>query len=170
METIVLAALAVFGIVLLLGFVFLFQLVNSLVLEADQIDYKKIENVVKENIPSVNLTHVTDRMDKHFKQLPTQVTQSITGTASTEKGKLGELIGYISLKAEYDRIIPLGSIVDFMCIKFPVDGDEGRVDFIDIKTGKHSRLTTDQKKLKELLSKDKIHFRTIKVNDVEAKE
>lgn len=170
MEAIVLTALAVFGIVLLLGFVFVFQLIRAGLEKQEGIDYKKIGDAVRSNTVNVDLSSINTKLDTHFKQLPGQVTQSITGTASTQKGKLGELIGYISLKAEYDRIIPLGSIVDFMCIKFAEGDEEGRVDFIDIKTGKHSRLSVDQKKLKDLLTKDKINFRTIKVNDVEAKD
>lgn len=117
----------------------------------------------------VDFGPVQSRLDRQMKALPEQITRSITGTANTHKGKLGELIGYIMMKGSYDRIIPLGNIVDFMAIRFPEEDKPGQVDFIDIKTGKHSRLTPDQRKLKSLLDKKAIGFRTIKVDDVEVK-
>jgi predicted Holliday junction resolvase-like endonuclease len=54
--------------------------------------------------------------------------------------------------------------VDFICIKFPKDGEEGYVDFIDIKTGDASRLNKDQSNLKELIDKHKIRFIKMKVS------
>lgn len=119
----------------------------------------------------IDLSTVEKSLTGEMKKIPDFVLQSLTGTANAEKGKLGELIGYLTLKAEYDKIIPLGGIVDFMGIKFPSkDGtSKGHIDFIDIKTGKGARLTPDQRKLKKLLDANSVNFRTIKVDDIETK-
>ena len=113
-------------------------------------------------------------LEEAIKGIPTKVLQSIQSSANTKKGALGELIGYIELEAEYDRIIPLGNIVDFMCIKFPDSSrrgmnangemDVGRVDFVDIKTGKSSRLSKDQRELQKLIQDKKVNFVKVKVD------
>lgn len=122
--------------------------------------------------PQVNVN--LKPMEEAIKQIPNKVLQSIQSSVNTKKGALGELIGYIELEAQYDRIIPLGNIVDFMCIKFPdisktgmnKDGviEEGRVDFVDIKTGKSSRLSKDQRMLQQLIKNKKINFVKMTVN------
>jgi predicted Holliday junction resolvase-like endonuclease len=116
---------------------------------------------------NIDWSPLEERLKTYINKVPEQVTNSITGTANTHKGKIGELIGYIQLKAEYDRIIPLGGITDFVGIKYDTDKETGHVHFIDIKTGKHSKLTTDQRKFKKILDKKAISFRTIRIDDVE---
>jgi predicted Holliday junction resolvase-like endonuclease len=111
--------------------------------------------------------HYSAQVKQELNALPEDILRSLTGSANTHKGKLGELIGYISLKAEYDKIIPLGSIVDFMCISFPTDTNEGTVDFIDIKTGDSARLNKDQRALKNLITGKKIKFKTIKIDTID---
>src|SRR5690606_3452059 len=103
-------------------------------------------------------------LENQISELPNKVLQSITSSANTHKGALGELIGYIQLRASYDRIIPLGSIVDFMCIKFPEGENPGQVDFIDIKTGNGSRLSKDQRELQKLIKEKRINFVKLKVD------
>lgn len=122
--------------------------------------------------PQVNVN--MKPLEDAIKAIPNKVLHSIQSSTNTKKGALGELIGYIELEAQYDRIIPLGNIVDFMCIKFPEitrtgmnkDGviDEGRVDFVDIKTGKSSRLSKDQRMLQQLIKDKKINFVKVTVN------
>jgi predicted Holliday junction resolvase-like endonuclease len=102
-----------------------------------------------------------------LKQLPEVTLHTIQGSANSHKGKFGELIGYINLKAQYDRIIPLGSIVDFMAITYPRDGKPGKIDFIDIKTGENARLTKDQRAMKQLLINKNINFVTMKIDSIE---
>ena len=109
---------------------------------------------------NINLKPVEDML----KGLPNKVLYSIQSSVNTKKGALGELIGYIELEARYDRIVPLGNIVDFMCVKFPVDDDEGRIDFVDIKTGRSSRLSKDQRLLQQLIKDKKINFVKMTVN------
>jgi len=115
-------------------------------------------------------TQELDKIRSDIQDLPSEVLTVITGSGNTHKGKLGELIGYIELKAEYDRIIPMSSIVDFICIKLPTENDPGSIDFIDIKTGSSARLSKDQKDLKKLVDKKLISFKTIKINTIEGYE
>lgn len=122
---------------------------------------------------TIDFTPTEKRLRELIDKIPERVTNSITGTANTHKGKIGELIGYIQLKSEYDRIIPIGNITDFVGIKFTTTNAEGKVEagyihFIDIKTGKQAKLNPDQKKFKDLLDNKSISFRVIKIDDVEA--
>lgn len=107
----------------------------------------------------------TEGLERKIKDVPNKVLQSIQGSINTHKGAVGELIGYIELRGRYDRIIPLGNIVDFICIRFPTDKEEGTVDFVDVKTGGSSRLNKDQKSLQCLIDEKKIGFIKLKVTD-----
>lgn len=104
-------------------------------------------------------------LERRIRDVPNRVLQSIQGSVNTHKGALGELIGYLELRGKYDRIIPLGNIVDFICIRFPTDTDEGTLDFIDVKTGGASRLSKDQRSLQGLIHDKKIGFVKLKVTD-----
>jgi len=103
---------------------------------------------------NVNMKPVEDAV----KAIPNKVLKSIQSSVNTKKGALGELIGYIELEAQYDRVIPLGNITDFLCIKLPSDTEEGHIDFVDIKTGKYARLSKEQKALQQLIIDKKINF------------
>jgi len=116
--------------------------------------------------PQVNVN--LDPLQKDIRNLPNKLLQSIQGSINTKKGIFGELIGYTQLKAEYDRIIPLGSICDFMCISFPTKDSPGKVDFVDVKTGKFARLSADQKALQKLIKEKQINFLTISIDTVES--
>lgn len=114
--------------------------------------------------PTVDLKPLQKQID----DLPNKVLTSITNSTNTYKGALGELIGYINLRASYDRIIPLGSIVDFVCIKFPDKEHPGCVDFVDVKTGHKARLSKDQRSLQQLIKDKKINFCQLKVEASDA--
>ncbi len=116
---------------------------------------------------TVDTSGLEKRLSSQIAKIPTEVITSVTNTTNTHKGKLGELVGYISIKAEYDRIIPLGNIVDIVGIKFPTSTDPGRVDFIDIKTGKEARLSLEQRNLKKVLMAKHVSFRTVRIDDIE---
>lgn len=103
-------------------------------------------------------------LKKDLEDMPNKMLQTIIGSSNTHKGALGELIGYIQLRASYDRIIPLGNIVDFVAIRLPEGDDPGCVDFIDIKTGDKSRLSKDQKGLQKLIEEKRINFIKMKVD------
>lgn len=102
-------------------------------------------------------------MEEHLDGLPNKVLESINGSISNHKGKLAELIAYVNLKAGYDKVIPLGNIVDFLGIRFPTDTDPGTFDFIDIKNGKSARLSQDQKQLQKLIKDQRIQFLKIQI-------
>lgn len=112
----------------------------------------------------INLKPIHQQID----EIPNKVLTSITNSTNTHKGALGELIGYLNIRALYDRIIPLGTIVDFVGIKLPTENTEGSVDFIDIKTGNKARLSKDQKALQQLIKDKKINFCQIKVEASDA--
>lgn len=109
----------------------------------------------------------SQKLTTEMKGIPESVLTSISNSSNTHKGKLGELIGYLSLKAEYDRIIPLGSIVDFMCLSYPKDGKPGKLVFIDVKTGKSARLSPDQRILKKLIQDKSIEFMKLDVESID---
>lgn len=95
--------------------------------------------------------------------MPQKVLESITSSANQQKGRLGELIGYLNLNSKYDRLIALRDITDFLAIRFPKDGQEGSVDFIDVKNGPNARLTKDQTILKGLIKDGKVRFYSFKI-------
>jgi len=150
MDWMVLGIFAVFCIAMLM---YQRNLVSAFRIESQQ---QVIPQPAPQPAPQVhvNLKPLQDVMEA----LPNKVLQSITASSNTHKGVLGELIGYISLRAQYDRIIPLGNIVDFVCIRFPTEDDPGCVDFIDVKTGDRCRLSKDQRKLQQLINDKSINF------------
>jgi hypothetical protein len=150
-----------------LGVIGLVVMLGLLVRRLNELAQKPTPEPVHIPPPQVNVN--LSPLEDAIKGIPTKVLQSIQSSTNTKKGALGELIGYIQLEAEYDRIIPLGNIVDFMCIKFPKqlpDGiiDMGQVDFVDIKTGKSSRLSKDQRELQKLIKDKRVNFVKLKVD------
>lgn len=109
------------------------------------------------------INNFLNEFNQKLESLPGRVLDSITGSISNQKGKLAELIAYLNLKANYDRIIPLGNIVDFIGITFPKEGTPGTFDLIDIKNGRSARLSEDQKQLQKLIQEQKIQFVKVKV-------
>lgn len=112
--------------------------------------------------PQVNIN--LKPLENAIYNIPGKVLHSIQSSINNKKGKLGELIGYLELEAMYDRILPVGSIVDFICVQFPENSRPGTVDFIDIKTGKCARLSKDQKVLQRLIKEKKINFKKIDIS------
>lgn len=103
---------------------------------------------------------------KALEAVPHKVLTTIISSSNNLKGNLGELMAFLKLNADYDRIIPLGNIVDFICIKLPKDGKEGHIDFVDIKTGNSAKLSRDQVGLKRLIEEKKIKFIKYKIEAV----
>ncbi len=111
--------------------------------------------------PAINID--LDAIHRAMDQIPGKVLQAVISSTNNQKGNLGELIGYLKLHAAYDRIIPLGNIVDFICISLGKDGKPGHIDFVDIKTGPSAKLSKDQVQLKKLIEEKKINFVKLKV-------
>lgn len=103
---------------------------------------------------------------RSIQELPVKTLNTIQGSANTTTGKLGELIKFIELQRAYDRIFPVGDIVDFIGIRFPNGEDKGAIEFIDVKTGDKAVLNNDQKKLRTMVneSKETISFKVVKVD------
>ena len=109
-------------------------------------------------------------LEKTIGDLPHKVLQSLQGSTNNMKGNLGEYMSYLKLSSTYDRVICLGNIVDFICIKFPSEESAGVVDFIDIKTGTSARLSKDQTKLKKLIEAGYVNFVKVSIRaDVDVK-
>lgn len=160
---------AVFG---LLVIIFVFRIILSMRSNLKALREESSKVVERPPAPVVHVD--LSSLKQAIEGLPSKVLHSIQSSTNTKKGALGELIGYIELEAQYDRIIPLGNIVDFMCIKFPDASKqgmssngimrEGRVDFVDIKTGKSSRLSKEQRMLQQLIKDKKVNFVKLTVN------
>jgi len=143
---------------LFIGIFTLISLIIIIFLVHTKVKENKEPIIVPQQV-TVNLKPLQDAIN----DLPGKVLQSITSSTNTHKGALGELIGYLQLHASYDRIIPLGGIVDFICIKFPDNKSEGHIDFVDIKTGNYSRLSKEQRLLQKLIDNHLINFIKLKV-------
>lgn len=97
-------------------------------------------------------------------EVPVKVLNTIQGSVNTTTGKLAELIQFLTLQASYDRLIPVGSVIDFIGIRFPREGIEPALDFIEIKAGPSARMSDDQKRFRILVNehKDKIALKVVK--------
>ena len=118
-------------------------------------------------IGAITNKHFT--LEEQVKQLPHKVLESLRGSMSNIRGDLGEYIQLLKLKADYDIILPIGDIVDYIGIRFedPDNGVIGAVDFIEVKTN-GSRLSHAQKKFRTLVAKNLVGFKqvTIRLNDL----
>lgn len=94
-------------------------------------------------------------------ELPSRVLITLQGSLSQKKGKVGELLTYAALRYDYDRIIPLGSPVDFIGVKFG-----SHLDFIEVKTGE-AQLSKEEKEIQDLIKLGRIRFRKVVVRDDE---
>ena len=129
----------------------------------------KEQESVKTCIPTpIHVNSIPDpRVDEIIEvvnQLPHKVLESITASSNNQKGKLGELIGYLNLNSKYDKLIALRDITDFIGIRFTKNGEEGTIDFIDVKNGPSARLSKEQMRLKQLIKDGKIRFFSFKVD------
>ncbi|NOQ49096.1 MAG: hypothetical protein GQ553_00305 [Nitrosomonadaceae bacterium] len=114
---------------------------------------------------SMLMQSLSERLTTLETEIPGKVLRTIQGNTATMKGELAEHISYLKLHSVYDRLIPLGSVVDFIGIKFDKDreSEDGHIDFIDIKTGKHSRLSQEQMKTRRLVQGGRTNFLKVKI-------
>ena len=151
---------------LLFGLIILLLVINSIF----------IFKLIKQQKPQQSQTPIVKidlkQIEKMIEQMPNKVLQSITSSTNGIKGATGELIGWLKLQSEYDRVVPLGDIVDFIGIKMPTDKERGYITFIDVKTGK-ARLSDSQRKLKQIIKDKNIKFEKYNIsisNQVEKEE
>lgn len=140
-----------------------FGTIISIILTLYTMNMKSKEQRIIIPAPQVNVN--MRPLEDAIKEIPNKVLQSIQSSTNTHKGVLGELIGYLKLHAEYDRIIPLNNIIDFLAIKLPTETEPGMISFIDIKTGKYARLSKDQKLLKKIIEDKNIEFIKYNISD-----
>ena len=155
-------ALAVCSFVLC-TFIFIINKYKNIIQESLR---ERVKDEVRDEISVQSIgviQHNIEHLEKIITEVPEKVLKSVTSSANVKKGALGELVGYVEMKASYDRIIPLGNIVDFIGIKFGCLEEEGHIDFIDVKTGKSARLSKDQKALQQLILDKRINFVKVKV-------
>jgi len=126
----------------------------------------KQEGLAEQILPAPIVSVDLSSLHRVLQELPNKVLQSVVNSSNTHKGALGELIGYIRLQAEYDRIIPIGSITDFICIKLPTSSRTGKIDFVDIKTGKNAKLSKEQRALRDLIKAKEINFVELKIKEL----
>lgn len=105
--------------------------------------------------PSVTID--LDSIHRALDLIPNKVLNAIKSSNNNHKGDFGEFVGFLKLKAEYDRVIPFGNITDFICISFPKEDKEGKIVFVDIKTG-NAKLSKDQTMLKNIIKNKQIEF------------
>lgn len=107
----------------------------------------------------VELTPNVVALYQEIQALPARVLATIQGSINPQKGKVAELLTYAELRYDYDKIIPLGSPVDFIGIKH---GD--KIDFIEVKSG-GAVLSEDEKEIRKLIASGKVNFRLITVKE-----
>jgi len=112
---------------------------------------------------SVNLEKQLRLLSDSVGKVPNTVLRTIQGSVNSTSGKLGELVQFIELQRAYDRLIPVGNIVDFIAVRFPTEDSPGVVHFIDVKTGKRAVLSKDQKKLRAIVQEGLVEFHTVKM-------
>ena len=107
----------------------------------------------------------SQKLEQMLAAMPNKLLQALKSSTSNLRGAMAEHISFLKLASDYDRLIPIGNVVDFIGIKFDSKKDtfDGHIDFIDIKTGK-SRLTQDQMKVKRLADSGRTRFVKIKIN------
>jgi predicted Holliday junction resolvase-like endonuclease len=96
-------------------------------------------------------------IQEKIERIPDITISKVVGKTNVDRGAFGEMVSFLRLKAEYDKVIPFHDVVDFIGIRFGKEGKDGAIDFIDIKTG-GARLTREQQALRNLIKEKKVNF------------
>jgi Endonuclease related to archaeal Holliday junction resolvase len=96
---------------------------------------------------------------QEIQNLPSRVLATIQGSINPQKGKVAELLTYAELRYDYDKIIPLGSPVDFIGVKH---GD--KIDFIEVKSG-GAVLSEEEKDIRKMIADGRVNYRLVIVRD-----
>lgn len=98
---------------------------------------------------------VSAQVARDMSPLPRAVLDTLQGSANSVSGKLGELVGLLSIRNKYDRVLVLNDIVDAVAIKF---NDSGvAITFLDFKSGT-ARLSKEQRLLRNALRDNKLEL------------
>lgn len=99
----------------------------------------------------VNLESDLGAVYSLLKQTPMNILNTIRGANNKLQGEFGEYAASLAIKSQYDKIINLGDICDFIGIQFPREGSRGKIHFIEVKTGGAS-LSKEQILFKKLVT------------------
>ena len=117
---------------------------------------RELEDKLRFTLASAeSVREIQDTLD----ELPHDVLESITRSQGARSGKLHELLATLEL-TKYDRLFYLGEPVDFVGVKY----GEG-IDFIEVKSGR-SRLSDDERKLKELIDTKMVNYVPLSVQRI----
>jgi len=152
-------AYAVFSIVIIA----LIAVIIALVRRPRRVEMPDINGLEQKLLYALASQSSVKEMRDILEDIPHDVVQSIIASTSKRSGKLNELMAALEM-TKYDRLFYLGSPVDFVGVKY----DEG-VDFIEIKSGK-SRLSEDEKKLRDLIEAGKVFYVPLKVERISIAE
>ena len=152
-------AYAVFSIVVIA----LIAVIIALVRRPQHVEMPDIKGLEQKLLYALASQSSVKEMRDVLEGIPRDVVQSIIASTSKRSGKLNELMAALEM-TKYDRLFYLGSPVDFVGVKY----DEG-VDFIEIKSGK-SRLSEDEKKLRDLIEAGKVFYVPLKVERISIAE
>jgi len=125
------------------------ETVKSLTEEQLNVASDKMRQSATEFMSTMHL--IDNDITSKMKKLPKDTLKSIQGGISPRKGKVGEIMAYMKLMAEYNRLIMISDVVDFIGIS------NDAIDFIEIKSST-SRLSKDQKIVKKLILEGKVRW------------
>lgn len=148
-------AYAVFSIVIIA----LIAVIIALVRRPQRVEMPDIKGLEQKLLYALASQSSVKEMRDILEGIPRDVVQSIIASTSKRSGKLNELMAALEM-TKYDRLFYLGSPVDFVGVRY----DEG-VDFIEVKSGK-SRLSEDEKKLRDLIEAGKVFYVPLKVERI----
>jgi len=152
-------AYAVFSIVIIA----LIAVIIALVRRPRRVEMPDINGLEQKLLYALASQSSVKEMRDILEDIPHDVVQSIIASTSKRSGKLNELMAALEM-TKYDRLFYLGSPVDFVGVKY----EEG-VDFIEVKSGK-SRLSEDEKKLRDLIEAGKVFYVPLKVERISIAE
>src|SRR3972149_6743656 len=150
--------IALFAIVFILLLIILVLLFRQRKAEAP--DTAELEAKLKYALASAD--SVKEIQDS-LKDLPKDVLTSITRSQGTRSGKLNELLATLEL-TKYDRLIYLGSPIDFIGIDYARG-----IDFIEVKSGRE-RFSEDEIKLKDLIELKMVNYVPLSIQRINIAE
>src|SRR3990172_5353901 len=150
--------IALFAIVFILLLIILVLLFKQRKTEAP--DTAELEAKLKFALASADSVK---QIHELLEDLPRDVLTSITRSQGTRSGKLNELLATLEL-TKYDRLIYLGSPIDFIGIDY-----ERGVDFIEVKSGRE-RFSDDEIKLKDLIECKMVNYVPLSVQRINIAE
>ena len=150
--------IALFAIVFILLLIILVLLFKQRKTEAP--DTAELEAKLKYALASADSVK---QIHELLEDLPKDVLTSITRSQGTRSGKLNELLATLEL-TKYDRLIYLGSPIDFIGIDY-----ERGVDFIEVKSGRE-RFSDDEIKLKDLIECKMVNYVPLTVQRINIAE